>query len=212
MGSDPAAEFAPDPDEAPAHRVAVGAFAIGRAPVTNAEFSLFVAATGRDAPTHWPGGEIPAGREGHPVTYVSWDDAAAFCAWAGGRLPSEAEWERAARGDDGRTWPWGDEPPSPERAVFASVDTAAVGSRKAGASPFGALDLAGNVWEWTASVLRPYPFDADAGQADASSPDPRAVRGGSFIHAPGEIRCSARHGMLPGTVDHYVGFRLAAAV
>ena len=155
-------------------------------------------------------GPCRAGRDAHPVTYVSWADAAAFCRWAGGRLPSEAEWERAARADDGRTWPWGDVPPSAERAVFAAADTAPVGSCPGGASPFAVLDLAGNVWEWTASVLRPYPYAADDGREEAGSDGPRVVRGGSFIHGAGEIRCSWRHGMLPGVVDHYVGFRLAA--
>ena len=210
MGSDPAAEFAPDPDEAPAHRVVVPSFRLGRTPVTNAEYLAFASATGHPPLSHWPGGTIPAGWEHHPVTYVSWADAAAFCRWAGGRLPREAEWERAARGDDGRTWPWGDGPPTAERAVFAGADTAPVGSCPAGASPFGALDLAGNVWEWTASALRPYPYLAEDGREDAGLDGPRVVRGGSFIHGPGEIRCSYRHGMLPGVVDHYVGFRLAA--
>jgi alkanesulfonate monooxygenase SsuD/methylene tetrahydromethanopterin reductase-like flavin-dependent oxidoreductase (luciferase family) len=87
--------------------------------VTNAEYRLFVEATARRAPSHWPGGTIPEGRELHPVTYVSWPDAAAFCRWAGGFLPSEAQWERAARGHDRRVWPWGDESPTPERATFA---------------------------------------------------------------------------------------------
>ena len=211
MGGDPAREHAPDPDEAPAHVVAVPAFRLGRTAVTNAEYQLFVRATGSPAPSHWPDGAIPEGREPHPVTYVSWADACAFCAWAGGSLPGEAQWERAARGDDGRTWPWGEQPPDRERAVFGAVDTAPAGRLAAGASPFGVLDLAGNVWEWTSSALRPYPYVAEDGREDPASPEARAVRGGTFIHGAGEIRCSYRHAMLPGVVDHYVGFRLAAA-
>ena len=210
MGSDPANEHAPDPDEAPEHRIVCRGFRIGRTPVTNAEYRLFVQATARPAPSHWPDGAVPESRELHPVTYVSWSDAAAFGRWAGGFLPSEAQWERAARGDDSRLWPWGDEPPTSEHAAFAGTDTAPVAKSPRGASPFGVLDLAGNVWEWTASSLRPYPYVAADGREDATSPEPRVVRGGSFIHGPGEIRCSYRHGMLPGAVDHYVGFRLAA--
>ena len=209
MGSDPAAEHAPEPDEAPRHRVSCAAFRIGRTPVTNAEYRVFVEASRRPAPTHWPGGIVPAGREDHPVTYVSWSDAFAFCRWAGGRLPTEPEWERVARGDDDRVWPWGDDPPAGDHATFGATDTTPVGRHPRGASPFGALDLAGNVWEWTASALRPYPYDAGDGREDETLSEPRVVRGGSFIHRPGEVRCSYRHGMLPGTVDHYVGFRLA---
>ena len=184
MGSDPAAEHAPDPDEAPQHRVSCSAFRIGRTPVTNAEYQVFVDATAHQAPSHWPGATVPAGRELHPVTYVSFADALAFCRWAGGRLPSEAEWERAARGDDGRTWPWGDEPPDGDRAVFGATSTAPAGLHPSGASPFGALDLAGNAWEWTASVLRPYPYDAGDGREDEASEGPRAVRGGTYSHGP----------------------------
>ena len=210
MGSDAGGGPATEPDEAPRHRVACPGFRLGRTAVTNAEYRRFVDATSRPPPSHWPAGAIPAGRESHPVTYVSWADAAAFCRWAGGFLPSEAQWERAARGDDARAWPWGDEPPTPEHAVFGGTDTAPVGAAPRGASPFGALDLAGNVWEWTSSALRAYPYDGDDGREDAASSEPRVVRGGSFIHGAGEIRCSYRHGMLPGTVDHYVGLRLAA--
>ncbi len=191
MGSDPSTAFASDPDEAPRHRVACGAFRIGRTPVTNAEFALFVAATGHPAPSHWPRGVIPAGRERHPVTYVSWADAVAFCGWAGGFLPSEAQWERAARGDDTRTWPWGDEPPTADHATFATTDTSPVGTRARGAGPFGALDLAGNVWEWTTSALHPYPFDADDGREDAPPHEPRVVRGGD-PSSTGRERCGAR--------------------
>ena len=170
MGSEPAGEHAPDPDEAPAHRVHCPRFRIGRTPVTNAEYRLFVDATSRPAPSHWPGGAVPEERELHPVTYVSWADAAAYCRWAGGFLPTEAQWERAARGDDGRPWPWGDAPPTPAHAVFATTDTASVGLGPDGASPFGALDLAGNVWEWTASALRPYPYVSGDGREEGTSP------------------------------------------
>ncbi len=211
MGSDPAAEYAPEPDESPRHVVPVAAFRIGRTHVTNAEYAAFVSATGRPFPSHWPGAVPSADQARHPVTYVSWDDARAFCAWAGGFLPTEAQWERAARGDDERTWPWGDDAPTPEHATFAAAGTTAVGLHPAGASPFGALDLAGNAWEWTASAYRAYPYDEDDGREDDASPGQRVVRGGTYSHGPGEIRCSSRHGMLAGAVDHYVGFRLACA-
>ena len=211
MGSDPAAEFAPEPDEAPRHRVPVAAFRVGRTQVTNAEYAVFVAASGYPAPSHWPDGGPTVDQESHPVTYVSWEDARAFCTWAGGVLPTEAQWERAARGDDDRAWPWGDDAPTVEHAAFAATETSAVGLHLAGASALGALDLAGNAWEWTTSAYRNYPYDADDGREDEGSPDPRVVRGGAYSHGPGEIRCSYRHGMLPGAVDHYVGFRLACA-
>jgi len=211
MGSDPALEYAPDPDESPRQSVPCAAFRIGRTPVTNTEYRVFVQATGHAVPAHWPAGEIPSGRESHPVTYVSWSDALAFCRWAGGFLPSETQWERAARGDDDRTWPWGDDPPDADRATWGATSTSPVGLQPRGASPFGALDLAGNAWEWTASALRAYPYDAEDGREDEASAGPRVVRGGTYSHGPGELRCSYRHGMLPGAVDHYVGFRLACA-
>ena len=156
MGSDPAAEHAPDPDEAPRCYVSCPAFRIGRTPVTNGEYRVFVEASGHPAPTHWPDGAIPAGRELHPVTYVSWSDALAFCRWAGGLLPSEAQWERAARGDDDRTWPWGDEPPMEDRATFEAADTSPVALHPRGASPFGALDT-----DFTAKLVDVHPVNED---------------------------------------------------
>ena len=153
-------------------------FRIGRTQVTNAEYAVFIAATGHPAPSHWLDGAPPIGQDSHPVTYVSWEDARAFCAWAGGFLPTEAQWERAARGDDDRAWPWGDEAPTVERATFAAAWTSAVGLHPAGASPFGALDLAGNAWEWTTSAYREYPYDADDGREDDPSPGRASCAGG----------------------------------
>ena len=116
-----------------------------RIPVTNEQYAAFVRDTGHRPPSSWPDGTVPAGQDGVPVTYVSWHDAGAFCAWAGGRLPSEAEWEAAASGGDGRLWPWGDVPPDRTRAVFeAGIGGPAVagqlhciGSALRGARPGG---------------------------------------------------------------------------
>jgi formylglycine-generating enzyme required for sulfatase activity len=211
MGSDPHAAFPPAADEAPRHAVEVAPFRLGRTPVTNAQYRRFVEETGHRAPGSWPDGCVPAGQDDVPVTYVSWHDAAAFCAWAGGRLPTEAEWEAAA-GGDGRLWPWGDVPPTTAEAVFAQGigGPGPVGRHPVGAAPCGALDLAGNVGEWVSSAHRPYPYDGAEGREDRASGEPRVVRGGSYIHEAGAIRSSSRLAFLPGAIDTYVGFRLAA--
>jgi formylglycine-generating enzyme required for sulfatase activity len=211
MGSEPRHAFLPDADESPAHEVEVAPFRIGLTPVTNAQYRAFVEATAHRPPGSWPGGAIPAGQEAVPVTYVSWHDARAFCSWAGGRLPTEAEWEAAA-GGDGRLWPWGDVPPSPEHAVFERGigGPAPVGRLPAGAAPCGALDPAGNVAEWVSSAYRPYPYDATDGRETAGPDEPRVVRGGSYLDGPDAIRCSYRRPLLIGAVDTYVGFRVAA--
>lgn len=212
LGSDPADAGLGDADEAPSHPVPVGPFRIVRTPVTNTCYAAFVTATGHAPPGHWPDGAIPAGTEKCPVTYVSLADAEAYATWAGARLPTEAEWERAARGDDARTWPWGDVPPTADHAEFAGTPGAPspVGTHPLGASPSGVLDLAGNVWEWTSSAYRPYPYDARDGRESGTAWDDRVVRGGSFIHDAAAIRCAARHPMLPGVHDPYVGFRVCA--
>ena len=142
------------------HTVDLPEFYIGKYPVTNQQYAAFVQASKARAPDHWKEGKIPAGKENHPVVYVKWDEAVAFCQWlsqASGhevRLPSQAEWEKAARGADGRTYPWGNEPPpNPDLCNFKDSgigDTTPVDRYPNGASPYGALDMAGNVWEWTA--------------------------------------------------------------
>lgn len=211
MGGDPSLAHPPARDEAPRHGVGVEPFRIGRTAVTNAEYARFVEATGHRPPGSWPGRRVPTGQEDVPVTYVSWSDASSFCAWAGGRLPTEAEWEAAA-GGDGRLWPWGDALPTPELAVFdrGIGGPAPAGGCPAGASPAGALDLAGNVAEWVSSAYRPYPYVAVDGREDTAARGPRVARGGAYIHGPGGIRVAARQSLLPGSIDTYVGFRIAA--
>ena len=228
MGSDPRDAAPPFADEQPAARLVLPVFRISRVPVTNAQYHAFVAATAYPPPGHWLEGQPPGGSEQHPVTYVSWSDAQAFCAWAGVRLPSEAEWEKAARGpaslqsegpDEAHWWPWGNDLPDATRAHFdgqthgvapAAQSVLLVGQFPRGASPYGLLDMAGNVWEWTNSLYRGYPYDAEDGREARASPGPRVVRGGSYNHDLRRIRCAARTAMAPGARDVYIGFRVVA--
>ncbi|MGQ0546060.1 MAG: formylglycine-generating enzyme family protein [Betaproteobacteria bacterium] len=158
---------------------------------------------------------VQPGFEQHPVNEVTWHGAAAYCRWRGARLPSEAEWEAAARGRAGRTYPWGEEPPDPRRAVFArrSNETEPVGSRPAGATPEGAHDLAGNVAEWTSTLYRPYPYRADDGREHPDAPGERVTRGGDhvFDSEPERLRAAFRAG-FSRAVDaghRHIGFRCA---
>ncbi len=211
MGSDPAGDAVPHENESPRHRVYVEAFQLARTPITNAQYAEFVSASGHRPPGHWLRGHIPQGLADHPVTYVDWRDALAFCQWAKVRLPSEAEWEKAARGEDARLWPWGNQPPDANRCNFDKhiFATSSVHLFPQGASPYGALDLAGNVWEWTNSLARPYPYAADDGREDPTSSAARVVRGGSYTHNAREIRAADRHSFVPGTPCVYLGFRVA---
>lgn len=205
-------------DEAPDHefpqdQVYVAAFRISRFLVTNAEYEKFVDATGADVPDDWTHGRIPPGKENHPVVYISWRDAQAFCTWAGVRLPTEAEWEKAARGTDGRIYPWGNNPPTADLANF-SVNiggTTPVGSYPQGASPYGVLDMAGNVWEWTSSQYQPYPYDVSDGRENPVGDDNRVLRGGSWLNDGNNVRCELRLFNLPDDRDSTYGFRVASS-
>lgn len=158
---------------------------------------------------------VQPGYERHPVNEVTWNGARRYCAWRGARLPTEAEWEAAARGGEGRAYPWGNQPPSAERAVYArrSNETGAVGERAAGATPQGVHDLAGNVAEWTSSLYRPYPYRADDGREDPQAPGERVTRGGDhvFDSTPDRLRSTFRAGFsrAPWVGHRHIGFRCA---
>lgn len=225
MGSDAGPE-----DERPAHSVTLNAFAIDRLPVTNAQFAAFLDHAGLtgsrgerlydhddpDARIHRRGNRWQAdpGAENHPVVEASWGGALAYCVWRGARLPTEAEWEKAARGTDGRRYPWGNAAPDARRARFGAGwhDTAPVDAHPAGASPYGALDLAGNAWEWVSSAYRPYPYRADDGREDPAPGPVRSTRGGGQDSPAGQITTTQRGRDLsrnPAAGHHNIGFRCA---
>jgi formylglycine-generating enzyme len=201
--------------ERPRFHAHLEAYAIGLCEVTNAQYARFVAATGHRAPRTWPEGAVPAGLEGHPVVGVSWNDANAYCEWAGLRLPTELEWERAARGPAGSAYPWGDEwDPSLCRNATDRGDatTARVGSYPGGRSACGLFDMAGNVAEWCSD----WAGYTNAGSAvEVASGEvaglPEVIRGGSW--ADGEpataMRCYAREFAARARARDDIGFRVA---
>ncbi len=165
MGTDTLGE----PDERPQHTVTLPAFRIDRVEVSREQYARCVRA-GRCGEA-WARPGWTDRRQ--PVTSVNWLMAEAYCRWAHGRLPTEPEWEKAARGTDGRSYPWGNDPPTRARAVFGQRmnlgQPEAVGTHPDGASPYGALDLAGNVWEWTATVYDPYAYRTPAREPTCTS-------------------------------------------
>jgi formylglycine-generating enzyme required for sulfatase activity len=196
----------------PRHEAALGAFEIGRFPVTNGEWAVFAERSGYgEAPAGFRAGRPRSGRENHPVWGVSFEGVLAYCAWLSRetgrryRLPTEAEWEKAARGADGRAYPWGDvfDPRCANTREAGIDDTSPVGVFPAGASPCGALDLAGNVEEYTASLYALY----DGSPAtDSDEGSYRVTRGGCFVKDGDLARCDRRHGTpFAGPI----GFRLA---
>lgn len=160
---------------------------IGRAPVTNEQYARFVTDTGYKAPHRWWGKRPPAKLGNHPVVNVSWNDAQAYCEWAELRLPAEEEWEKAARGRDGREYPWGNEPPNDRLCNFnRNVKTTTPVGRYSpqGDSPYGCVDMAGNVWEWTDSW-----YDKNKAW--------HVLRGGSFYNEASVLRGTSRSGNNP---------------
>lgn len=229
MGSDPRHDPWAHENETPQHRVFLRAFAIGQYPVTVAEYARAVAA-GAVEPPRSSGGvtwEKQLARPTHPAVCVSWAAAHAYATWlaerAGDpwRLATEAEWERAARGVDGRRYPWGDvwDPTRANTSDGGPDDTTPVDAYgERGASPYGAWDMAGNVWEWTSTLARPYPYDAGDGRESPTAPGNRVARGGSYggplrywRQGPRNARATQRGLSLPnwsnGTAN--TGFRLA---
>jgi formylglycine-generating enzyme required for sulfatase activity len=211
MGSNPIQPITSYPDESPEHQIDLEEFFISAKPITNAQYEKFVLSTGYKKPGHWIGGVVPSQKKAHPVTYIDWDDANAFASWCGASLPSEAQWEKSARGSDGRLFPWGDAEPTSEDANFGNLigDTTEVGIHKSGASVYGVLDLAGNVWEWTSSIHREYPYNSNDGREDVNLWGARVVRGGNYLSSAKNIRCADRHSIYPTARDIYIGFRVA---
>jgi formylglycine-generating enzyme required for sulfatase activity len=201
------------PEDAPPHEVNLPAFRIDKFEVTNADFAMFVKATGYKTDAEKAGEKgwlaYAEGKDNHPAVKVSWNDAKAFCEWMGKRLPTEAEWEKAARGTDGRAFPWGNDwDPKKANAKAAGLrGTTAVGSFGAGASPYGAMDMAGNVWEWTADWFQPYPGN--------TSPDPyygekyKVTRGGAWFEDQAQCTTYNRNATSPEAANDDLGFRCA---
>jgi len=206
MGSDKG-----NSDERPVHTVYLDAFYIDKTEVTNAQYRKCVEAGGCDTPvktTYYDNADYTQ----HPVVYVSWNDADAYCRWAGKRLPTEAEWEKAARGTDGRTYPWG-EGIDCDHAQYSKCGggTMPVGSKPKGASPYGALDMVGNVWEWVADWYDPdyYSQSPERNPPGPDSGEGRVLRGGSLHGNQRFTRCAYRVGGNPRHRYFYVGFRCA---
>ena len=199
--------------------VTLPTFYIGRYEVTVGEFTEFVRATG------WPtDARALAGPPTHPVTFVSWPDALAYCRWleknppgatkalvAGGwrvTLPTEAEWEKAARGIDARRYPWGKEA-QPARANYQGRGTAPVGAFKCPECAHGLADMSGNVWEWTSSPYQPYPYDPSDDRTKLDEDALWVIRGGHFGDDARTVRTTTRTGADPGARRPFIGFRVA---
>lgn len=199
-------------DERPAGRLTVPAFWLDRTEVTNAQFARFARAARDSGLARGDKWVLEEGKDQHPVVNTPWRVAVAYCRWAGKRLPTEAEWEYAARGTDGRKYPWGDAWDD-RHARFdgnrGGQGAAPVGSYPTGISPFGALDMAGNVWEWVSTLYRPYPYFSRDGREIASTQDRHVFRGGSWVLSPWDLRASNREFGEAGYRSVYIGFRCA---
>jgi formylglycine-generating enzyme required for sulfatase activity/predicted Ser/Thr protein kinase len=196
-----------DPFERPAHKVTVKPFFMDQFEVTNEDYAKFVNATAHPAPSNWTNGNYPAGAARKPATGVNWDDATAYAKWAGKRLPTEEEWEFAARSTDGRIYPWGNDwQTGSANADGASNGTVDVGTYK-GASPFGVYDMVGNAWQWTASKLAAYPGGSIPTQTDAASL--KVIRGCTYACKASQATATYRRGWPATGADNYnnTGFR-----
>ena len=221
-------------DEEPRHEKTLEPFYIYKYEVTNAQYKAFMDATGHRSPPHWNGNDYPADKGQHPVVEVSWDDAQAYCRWAGTQLPTEAQWEFAARGPEpangqsSRCFPWGDTwdrrlcnnaSLHADKEIQSAEDwktwyegdqkspfplTSPVGAFPKSVSPFGVHDLAGNAWEWCADIPSKYP---DQRPEDAEDKTMRARRGGSWANVAMHIRSADRQPAAHDNLHIYTGFR-----
>jgi formylglycine-generating enzyme required for sulfatase activity len=233
MGSDKQKDSQANDDETPQYAVPLGNFAISTYPLTVAEYACFVRATKRTAPpdvTFSDSQYVAAAwrkktltwtiqqneRSDHPVVCISWQDALAYAQWLAQvtgepyRLPSEAEWERAARGTDGHIYPWGNQWDKTRANTNDGGPgmTTSIGSYPQGVSPVGALDMSGNVWEWTNTLYKPYPYSATDGREDVRTAGNRVLRGGSWFYVPRDARAAFRGIFDPSFINLIFGARL----
>ena len=219
-------------DEKPQHTVFLKPFFMDILPVSNRDFANFLNNQGLqnqrgefyydyqdgDARIHRHNSAWKADLhyEFHPANEVSWVGARDYCAWLNKRLPTEAEWEKAARGTDGRKYPWGNAAPTAKLALFGARynTSASVDAFPDGASPYGILDMAGNQWEWVSSMYQPYPYKADDGRENQNTGPIRSTRGGGHDSNAEEISTSHRGRFLsrnPKAGHHNIGFRCASS-
>lgn len=215
--------------ERPQHQVELAAYQIGKYPVTNEQYAEFIKQSKHRPPQKvgWLGPTPPQQRLDHPVVAVSWYDVLAYCAWLSEqtgrayRLPSEAEWEKAARGTDGRIYPWGNSWDA-NCCNGTSSQTTPVTAYPAGRSPYGCCDMIGNVWEWTSTLWGPdwqqsdyaYPYRPDDGRENGSATGTvyRLFRGGAFDDELSQLRCAARCWYAPDHAGKTRGFRVAMSL
>ena len=207
-----------DEDEMPIHQVYLDAYWIDKYEVTNAQYALCVADGACSEPVN--GSSASRGSyygnptyENYPVVWMKWSQANAYCQWAGADLPTEAQWEKAARGTDGREYPWGDDPPDETKGNydFDRGNSTAVGFYPQSLSPYGALDMAGNVWEWVRDWYGPYDTDLINNPVGPDSGDVKVMRGGCWYNTTKNVRTSYRGGDDPNNSYYSYGFRCAVA-
>jgi formylglycine-generating enzyme len=216
--SDYEVKWYPNPakDDTPVKKISLDAFQLDVAEVTNERFAAYAKATGRAKPYYWRNGEIPEGKAQHPVVNVTWEEANAFCAWEGKRLPTEAEWERACRGPvgDNRMFPWGDRDPTSKDAHYGALD-GPIGVCSKQKSDTGLCDIIGNVWEWTADWYERKYYEV-APDKNPKGPEKgiyRVLRGGSWFDQPKLfMTCSYRSWAREAERSPTIGFRCAKSV
>jgi len=208
-------------DEKPASDLYLDEFWIGESPITNLQYNDFVESTGSEFPCHWNERNTIKNIENHPVVNVSWQNSTAFCLWLSEkcgrdiRLPTEAEWEKAARGTDGRIYPWGNITPDPGLCNFNNNvgRTTPVGHYSpSGDSPYGCKDMAGNVWEWTSTKYLKYPYNPGGGRESSDYSGLRVLRGGSFRSSQDFVRCAFRSRDVPYYFSSDIGFRICLSL
>ena len=207
-------------DERPRHKVRLDAYSMDLYEVTVARYARFLSATNREPPSYWETVKLVEHGD-RPVIGVSWGDADAFCKWAGKRLATEAEWEKAARGMDERQYPWGSQKPTPDLANYAlgarfsySQVLMPVGKYDKAVSPYGLFDMAGNVWEWTQDWYEGayYGKSPEKNPAGPEQGQFKVLRGGAWSDLPKYLLTYGRFKLLPTTRNSYTGFRCAKSV